>query len=175
MVLIVPIVWLLVHAEYGATLLVFAIAAVTDAADGLLAKRYGWVTELGKVLDPLADKLLLVVVFVTLSVLGLAPIWLSAIVVGRDVIIGGGALIYRLLYGSLGGRPTTVSKLNTLCQIVFVLAVIVRAAYPEVSPVLVTVMGALVFVTTIVSGLDYVLRYSGKAAAAQRAKTAQRP
>lgn len=174
MALIVPIVWLLVHGEYEVTLLVFAFAAVTDAADGLLAKTYGWITELGKILDPLADKLLLVVVFVTLSILGLVPVWLSAVVVGRDIIISGGALTYRLLYGPVEGRPTRVSKFNTLCQILFVLAVIVRAAYSQVSEVLVTVLGALVFVTTAVSGLDYVLRYSQKAAAAHRLKTARR-
>src|ERR1700712_3613895 len=73
MLLAPPTAWLLLHGEYWLTLLVFFVAAITDAADGYLAKRFGWETELGKALDLLADKLLLVTVFITLAVLGLVP------------------------------------------------------------------------------------------------------
>lgn len=166
--MIAPLVWLLASGEYLLTLMLFAVAAVTDAADGLLAKHFGWTSELGKVLDPLADKLLLVVVFITLSVLALAPVWLTVLVVGRDVVIGVGALVYKTLYGPLGGHPTSVSKFNTLCQILFVLAVIGAAATPVVPGFLVLGLGALVTMTTFISGLDYVLKYSGKAADVRR-------
>jgi cardiolipin synthase len=166
--LVGPVVWLLLHGDYPRTLIVFAIAAVTDAIDGLLAKRFGWTSELGKVLDPLADKLLLVAMFVTLSVLGLAPVWLTVLVVARDVVIAFGALLFRLSFGALEGRPTPVSKLNTLCQILFVLAVTARAAGASLSEPVVMTLGALVMVTTVVSGLDYVLRYASRAMKVRR-------
>lgn len=171
--LVGPIVWFLLHADYPRTLIVFAIAAVTDAVDGLLAKRFGWTSELGKVLDPLADKLLLVAMFVTLGVLGFAPVWLTVLVVARDVVIAGGALLFHLSFGALGGRPTPVSKLNTLCQILYVLAVIGKAAGIGIAEPVVITLGALVMVTTVVSGADYVLRYASRALALRRERRAR--
>jgi cardiolipin synthase len=164
-VLILPLVWLLVRGDYPLTLLVFGVAAATDAADGLLAKQFGWTSEFGRLIDPVADKLLLVVVFITLSLLDLVPVWLTVLVVGRDVVIGAGALLFKLRFGTLGGHPTPVSKLNTLCQILFVLAVVAAEASPLTPRALSTASGALVMVTTVVSGLDYVLRYGSKASA----------
>ena len=86
--LVVPIAITLLDGDFVATLWLFALAAFSDGLDGYLAKRFGWTTELGKFLDPLADKLLLVTVFITLAVAGLTPVWLAVIVVARDVIIG---------------------------------------------------------------------------------------
>lgn len=163
-----PTVWLLAHGEYRATLWLFAFAAATDGLDGLLAKRCGWTSELGKILDPLADKVLLVSVFITLAATGLAPVWLAAAAVGRDVTITAGAIAYKRLYGDLQGRPTAVSKLNTLCQILYLLLVVGAHAAQRIPEIAVTVLGALVFVTTMVSGLDYVLTYSRKALEASR-------
>ena len=104
--LTVPTVMLLAEGRYGLTLVLFAVAAASDALDGYLAKTFGWTSELGRILDPLADKLLLVSVFITLAVIGLVPAWLATIAVLRDVIIGLGAAIYRWLFGPLEGRPT---------------------------------------------------------------------
>lgn len=168
MLLVGPIVWFLVHGDYASTMVVFAVAAVTDAADGLLAKQFGWTSELGKILDPLADKLLLVAMFISLGLLGLAPVWLAVLVVGRDVVIALGALLFKLRFGALGGQPTPVSKLNTLCQILFVLAAIAGAAGISMPPAVLIALGALVLVTTVVSGLDYVLRYAARASALNR-------
>jgi cardiolipin synthase len=166
--LVGPIVWWLMHGDYPRTLVAFAGAAATDAVDGFLAKRFGWTSALGKILDPLADKLLLVAVFVTLGVLGFVPLWLTALVVARDVVIGVGALLFHVSFGELGGRPTQISKLNTLCQIAFVLAVTAGAAGSDLAGSLVMVLGGLVVVTTVVSGLDYVIRYARRAAAISR-------
>ncbi len=168
MLLVAPIAILLARAEYWATLWVFAFAAATDGLDGFLAKRFGWTSELGKILDPLADKLLLVSVFLTLAVLGHVPIWLAATAIARDLTITGGAIAYRYLYGYPNGRPTLVSKLNTLCQIIYLLLVVGAAAFQRSAEPASTVLGALVFVTTVVSGLDYVITYSRKAIAASR-------
>ncbi len=168
--LTVPIVLLLVEERYGQTLMLFAVAAASDVLDGYLAKTFGWTSEIGKVLDPLADKLLLVSVFITLAWVGLVPVWLATVAVARDVVIGVGAAVYRWLFGPLEGRPTVPSKLNTLVQLVFVIAVVWRAAFPDFPEWLIIVLGALVLVTTIVSGVDYVLTYVRKAVAVSRAR-----
>lgn len=170
MLLVAPVAWLLVRGDFRETLALFAFAAATDGLDGFLAKRFGWTSELGKILDPLADKLLLVVVFVTLAAIDLAPVWLAATVVARDVIITVGAIVYNRLYGYPNGRPTAVSKVNTLCQILFVLLVVAHGASGAVPPVMITIAGALTFVTTVVSGMDYVITYTRKAIDATRAR-----
>ncbi|MGC3981005.1 MAG: CDP-alcohol phosphatidyltransferase family protein [Steroidobacteraceae bacterium] len=171
MLLAPPTAWLLMQAEYWLTLLVFFIAAVTDAADGYLAKRFHWESELGKALDPLADKLLLITVFVTLAILGLIPVWLATLVVLRDVVITSGAIAYRLLHGPLlDAAPTVISKLNTLLQILYVFAVVFTAAMSWQLPVVLSAMAWLVLASTLSSGVDYVLTYSRRAAVASRAK-----
>jgi cardiolipin synthase (CMP-forming) len=168
--LTVPIVVLLADGRYGMTLVLFAVAAASDVLDGYLAKTFGWSSELGKLLDPLADKILLVSVFITLAVIGLVPVWLAAIAVLRDVVIGGGAGIYRWLFGALEGRPTVPSKINTLVQLLYVIAVVWQAAFRNLPEWLVLGLGALVLVTTVVSGVDYVVTYARKAMDVSRSR-----
>ena len=170
--LTVPIVILLVEGRYGQTLVLFAIAAVSDVLDGYLAKTFGWTSEVGKWLDPLADKLLLVSVFITLAWIGLVPVWLAAVAVTRDFTIGIGAGVYKWLFGPVEGRPTVPSKLNTLVQLLFVIAVVWHAAFPEFPEWAVIALGALTLVTTVVSGIDYVATYIRKAVAVSRARRA---
>lgn len=172
MLLVVPVAWLLIRGEYRLTLGVFAFAAATDGLDGYLAKRFGWTSELGKILDPLADKILLVSVFLMLAALGLVPWWLALTAVARDVIITAGAITYNWLYGYPHGRPTSVSKLNTLCQILYLLLVVGSQAVGVTAQAMLTILGALVFVTTVVSGIDYVITYSRKAVDASRQRRA---
>jgi len=152
----------------------FGVAALSDAADGFLAKRYGWQSDLGALLDPIADKLLLATVFIALAVLRLAPVWLMVAAVARDVIIVSGALLYRLMIGPLTVRPSAVSKLNTLAQAAFVLAVVGREQFslPEARAVM--VLGALVFATVVISAIDYVLIYGRRALGLARPRAAAR-
>lgn len=171
-VLVVPVALALVRGQYVLTLLLFAAAAFSDALDGWLAKTFAWTSELGKILDPVADKLLLVTVFVTLAALGLAPWWLAAAAVLRDVVIFAGATAYHLLFGRLDGGPSRLSKLNTLLQLAFVLAVVANAAWRAIPDALLVTLGAAVFVTTCVSGIDYVLTYGRLARRNSRARTA---
>ncbi|HMN43468.1 MAG TPA: CDP-alcohol phosphatidyltransferase family protein [Povalibacter sp.] len=168
MLLVIPVAWLLFEHEFRATLWLFAVAAATDGLDGFLAKRCGWTSELGKIIDPLADKILLVGVFLTLAIMGLIPLWLAIAAIGRDVIITAGAITYNSLFGDLQGHPTWISKLNTLCQILFLLLIVAAHAVGDVPQTAVTILGALVFVTTVVSGIDYVVTYSRKAIAVSR-------
>jgi cardiolipin synthase len=161
--LIWPITAALHAGEHRAALALFVAAAVSDGLDGYLAKRFNWTSELGKFLDPLADKLLLVTVFVECAWLGLVPWWLTAAVVARDVLIGLGALTYRLWFGALHGRPTLLSKFNTGAQLLYVMLVILHAAL-GVPPQEVLDAGALIaFATTALSGMHYVLTFTRRA------------
>jgi len=159
----VPIAMTLAYHRPVETLWLFCIAAASDGIDGFLAKRFGWQTDLGGLLDPIADKLLVATVFVMLALLRSVPVWLTAAVIARDCIIVLGAVAYRIALGPVTARPSLVSKLNTLCQAVFIVVVI---GTPQFSwpPDWQMLLGALVMVTVAVSGLDYVLVY-GRAAA----------
>jgi cardiolipin synthase (CMP-forming) len=161
--LIVPIALALLHHELLIALGLFFFAAVSDLLDGFIAKRFGWQSALGGVLDPAADKLLLATSFVVLAVMHLVPLWLMATAVARDLIIVGGAIAYRLWLGPVEARPSNLSKLNTLCQALFILCVIARQQFSQPDAWAIVTLGALTFLTTAVSGIDYVLRY-GKAA-----------
>jgi cardiolipin synthase len=147
-------------------IVLFACAAVSDAADGFLARRFNWQSELGGVLDPIADKLLLATAFVTLSYIKLVPLWLMVAAVARDVIIVSGAAAYRIFIGRLTAHPSLISKINTVCQAAYILAVVSLAKFSLPPQRLVTWLGALVFATVVVSGIDYVLVYGKRAAKA---------
>ena len=164
--LVVPIAIALARLQLSLAALLFFIGAASDGADGYLARRFGWQSELGGVLDPIADKLLLATAFVTLAYLKLVPLWLMAAAVGRDVIIVAGAIAYRTLIGPLTAHPSLISKINTLCQAAYILTVLSRAKFAEPPEWVASWLGALVFATVIVSGIDYVLVYGKRAAAA---------
>ncbi len=168
MLLVAPIVVLLVHGEWMATLVLIAVAGFSDGLDGFLAKRFGWQSRLGSMLDPAADKLLLVALFVTLTWLGLVPLWLTALVVLRDVLISGCSLAYNALVAPLTAQPSRVSKLNTVLQLAYVLGVITLQAFGWPPALLVEVLGAGVFVTLMVSGFDYIITWTRRTRAVRR-------
>jgi cardiolipin synthase len=172
--LVVPIAVSLANHRWELTIALFGAAALSDAADGFLAKRFGWQSELGAVLDPVADKLLMATAFVTLAYLRLVPLWLMATAIARDIIIVAGAILYRYWLGPLSVRPSVVSKLNTLCQAAFILAVVGREAFSAPSRWVVVVLGALTFVTVMISGIDYVLIYSRRALGIGAPRAAER-
>ncbi|MDP9082414.1 MAG: CDP-alcohol phosphatidyltransferase family protein [Pseudomonadota bacterium] len=161
--LVAPIAVSLAQHRPTVSVFLFGVAALTDAIDGLLAKRFGWQSALGGVLDPAADKLLLVTVLIMLAYLKLVPLWLVETAVLRDVVIVGGALAYRFWIGPLSARPSMISKLNTLFQAGFVLAVVGREAFSGPPAWLTMLLGALLFVTVVISGIDYVLVYGRQA------------
>jgi cardiolipin synthase len=163
MLLVAPLVWLLLQKNYTAALAVLVIAGFSDGLDGYLAKTFDWRTRLGGLLDPAADKLLLVSLFCALTYLGLVPLALTVIVIGRDVLIVLGALTYQLLIAPVAGEPASISKLNTACQLAFVFFTITNAAFELPPMISLVVLGAAVVFTSLVSGLDYVLRWSTRA------------
>jgi cardiolipin synthase (CMP-forming) len=163
--LIWPTIDALVSASYWTALTLVAVCAVSDGLDGWLAKRFNWTSHLGKILDPLADKLLLVSLFLTATWMNLLPWWLTAVAVGRDVMIGMGAVIYRLWFGPLHGRPTVLSKINTGMQLAVSLAAILGAAAGLPTREMVTALACFTLLTTIVSGADYLSLFTRRALA----------
>lgn len=124
-VILVPIVfWLLLSGETQAAFFAFVVAGVSDAVDGFLAKRYGWTTELGAYLDPLADKLLIVCIFLALGVRGDLPSWVVIAVVTRDLLIVIAVVLSWLLDHPVRIQPLIVSKANTLAQLVLAATVL---------------------------------------------------
>jgi len=127
--LVVPILLLVLGREFGWALGLFVVAGSSDGVDGYLARTYGWQSPLGALLDPVADKLLVAGMFITLAWMALIPVWLAAIVVFRDVVIFGGAVAYNFLIRPVEGEPTVVSKLNTVVVFLFLIFVLCRAAF----------------------------------------------
>jgi cardiolipin synthase len=151
-VLLVPVmVWAIASHEMKIAFFLFLAAGLSDAVDGFLAKRFNMTSELGAYLDPLADKVLIVSIYVSLGVIEAIPRWLVILVVSRDLFIVGGVMLAWILGTPMTVRPLTVSKFNTAAQIL--LAVVVLAAlgfHWDVWPVTFTLM-ALVTVLTLLS------------------------
>lgn len=154
--LVAPVVILLLQGRFAAALVVFGVAGFSDALDGFLAKHYGWQSRLGGLMDPLADKLLLVSSFVTLGWLGWIPAWLVVLVILRDLVIVAGAIFYNMRIEQVEAEPTIVSKLNTAAQIFLVLAVIFSLGVQTIPVFWIDMLLYSVLVTTLWSGLDYV-------------------
>ena len=170
-VLIVPLCRLIDGGRYDGALLVAAIAGFSDALDGFLAKRFGWQSWIGGMLDPVADKLLLMAAFVSLALAGELPAWLAILVVGRDLAIVAGAVAYHNLIGRFDAQPSQLSKLTTVAQIVFVLVELLRLSHwidlpAALRPVLIAGIAAL----TLASGLHYVVVWSARARRAVAAR-----
>jgi cardiolipin synthase len=171
--LIVPLLLAMRDGRQMQVLALFTIAAVSDGLDGYLAKRFGWTSQLGRFLDPAADKLLLVSVFLAAAWLGIAPWWVAAVAIARDLVIAGGALIYRLWFGPLRGRPSIISKINTGVQMAYLLAIVLASATGLPPREALEALAVVVVLTCIASGYDYVARFMGRArqniASAERA------
>jgi len=166
--LVIPIVMSLRSEDFRLALILIFVAGFSDGLDGYLAKKFDWRTRLGGLLDPLADKLLLITVILTLTFMNLTPVWLAAVVIGRDLIIVTGATVYNYLIGPVTGEPSIISKINTVCQLLYMLFVIANSAFAWPLDIGILLIGAAVLVTSVVSGLDYVIRWSVKAGANRR-------
>lgn len=161
--LIAPILYAILGGQYEIALILFFVAGFSDGLDGYLAKTFNWHTRLGALLDPLADKLLVAGCFVTLANTGMIPVWLAALVVARDIVIVGGATAYNFLIRPVEGEPTRISKLNTFFELSLVLIVLSRAGFGWPDRNTVIVLGSAVFVTVVVSGVDYVWSWTQRA------------
>jgi cardiolipin synthase len=129
-IIAVPVVfWLLLIGEAVGAFAIFVAAGVSDAVDGYLAKRFNWQTELGAYLDPLADKLLIVSIYIALAVKQELPLWLVVAVVSRDILIVAAVMLAWLMDHPVRIKPLVVSKLNTAAQILLASVVLFAAAF----------------------------------------------
>ena len=151
-ILLVPVVvWTIATGQMYFAFLLFLAAGISDAIDGFLAKRFGMKTELGAYLDPLADKVLIVSIYVALGITGVIPLWIVILVVSRDFMIVGAIILSWLVDRPVAIKPHMISKANTAVQIIFACLVLGSQGLGfDAEPVLTLVM-ALVAVLTLVS------------------------
>lgn len=160
---VVPLAWLLLNQRYPAALMLAFVAGASDGIDGWLAKRFGWVSRIGSLLDPIADKLLLGVCLTVLALQGHVPIWLLLLVLARDVLIVAGATAFNYLVSEVEGEPSLLSKLNTVVQIGLVLVVLVHLALAPHWPLGIQYWVWATAITTVASGAHYVWLWGGRA------------
>ncbi|KIZ42749.1 MULTISPECIES: CDP-alcohol phosphatidyltransferase family protein [Rhodopseudomonas] len=159
-ILLVPvIVWAIASNEMEIAFGVFIVAGVSDAVDGFLAKRFNMASELGALLDPLADKALLVSIYIALGIWGAIPRWIVILVVSRDIMIVGAVLISWLFGKPIPMKPLMVSKLNTAAQVAFAATVLAALSFGfEWGPYDVIMMG-FVAALTLVSVSFYLVEW----------------
>ncbi|RKZ84817.1 MAG: CDP-alcohol phosphatidyltransferase family protein [Gammaproteobacteria bacterium] len=167
-ILVLPVVWALLTSQFSIALILFAVAGFSDALDGFLAKHYHWESRLGSIVDPLADKLLLVASFASLTWLNLIPVWLFWLVMGRDILIVTGGLAYHYLLGKFKLLPVWSSKINTALQIVLVLLVILQHQWFSELQQVVTIGIWLVVSSVLYSGTEYIVVWGTRAWQQQR-------
>jgi cardiolipin synthase len=160
-------VWLVMERRFEAAFFLFLAAGLSDAVDGWLARRNGGGNSVGALLDPVADKALLVSMYVTLGLANHLPVWLVILVVFRDVLIIGGFLLVSALGHPMGWEPLLVSKLNTAAQIALVGIVLAQLGLDlrifGLDAVLAYLHTALIYVvaaTTVISGAGYLMRWT---------------
>ena len=162
-IIITPvIVYAILSGEALTALILMIVAGITDMLDGAIARYYNQRTTVGAYLDPLADKLMLISMFVTLFIVGEVPLFLFLAVIFRDVIIVVGAMAYEMVTHSLKMEPSMVSKVTTFMQIVYVVTLLLHMAYP-LADIWIEMVVWSTFVVTCVSGLHYMLVWTRKA------------
>ena len=154
------IVWLISEGRHPEAFWVLVAAGVSDAIDGFIAKRFNRRTELGALLDPIADKTLLVSVYVTLGIAGHLPGWLVILVVFRDLLIVGGFLLVHAMSHAIRSEPLIVSKLNTACQIALAAITLAKLGIGLQADMIVRGLIYAVAGTTLVSGAGYLVRWA---------------
>ncbi len=159
LILVVPVVWALATHRYTLALGLFAVAGVSDALDGGLAKSRGWSSRLGAFLDPAADKLLVLGTYTALAADHQVPWWLVGLLFGRDVVIVSGATFYRWRRGPFEIQPALSSKFATGLLIGVGLALVIQGVHPWLSREGRLILVVILAVALAVSGLDYIFTW----------------
>ena len=159
--LVVPLaVWLILVGRYGLAFWIFVAAGASDALDGFIAKRFDRRTRLGALLDPIADKTLVVSLYVTLGLAGELPNWLVILVVFRDTMIIGGFLLTQSIAVPKRYDPLYISKINTALQIILLGFALARLGLGADASLLTALLVYAVAATTTASGLSYLVRWA---------------
>lgn len=160
-IILVPvIIWAIASHQMKLAFAIFIVAGVSDAIDGFLAKRFNMVTEIGALLDPVADKALLVSIYMTLGISGSIPGWLVILVVSRDVMIVGAVIISWLLQNPIPMNPLMVSKLNTVAQVAFAALVLASLGFGFEAAAFETILMIAVAVLTSLSMVFYLIEWT---------------
>ena len=160
--MVIPIAFSLWNQYFISALLLFLVGGLSDGLDGFLARRYHWQTELGVILDPMGDKLMMLAAYLLLGWHNLLPWWLVGLVILRDLIIVTGTLLYRKFVGEAKLRPLFISKLNTTVQIVLVLIVMLSQII-NIHSLIIDSLIWLVTATTLLSGYAYINEWGRRA------------
>jgi cardiolipin synthase len=159
LILVPCVIYAMLAGEWDWAFAGFVIAGVSDGVDGFIARHFNQRSELGAYLDPMADKLLLVSVFVVLGIMGHLPLWLVVLAVSRDALIIGAVLLSTIMGHPVKVRPLMVSKVNTAIQIVLAAIVLAELAFSfalgPVRPALITISGLL----TVASAAAYLVAW----------------
>ena len=159
-ILLVPVViWAITAGEMKVAFILFLAAGITDAVDGFLAKRFGMDTELGAYLDPLADKAMLVSIYVALGIMEAVPRWLVILVVSRDIMIVGAVILSWFVDRPIPLKPLLVSKLNTVAQIALAGVVLGALGFGFSAGIALTALTSLVAALTLLSVVFYVAEW----------------
>lgn len=161
--LVAPVVWALLAGRYELAIVLFAVAGISDAVDGFLAKHNHWESRLGGILDPLADKLLLICTFVSLAWLDALSWWLVALILFRDLLVFGGGIVYNWLIEPFEAEPSFSSKLSTTLQIILGVLAVAHLGLYELPAGLFYWLELAVAAAVIISGTGYVLEWSRRA------------
>jgi len=167
-ILVIPIMIAFWNEDYEMAFFLILIAGVSDGVDGFLARFFNWRSRLGAILDPLADKILLICLFGVFAIKGLLPLWLMYLVVGRDIVILIGGFIYNFFIEKIEIKPLFISKINTTLQIALVLLVALNLASIQIVPWVLDGMIILVTLSTLMSGISYVFIWTRLAVSSKK-------
>jgi cardiolipin synthase len=178
LLLVIPTAVLLSRAEYGTALVLMIVAGISDGLDGYLARRYDWFSRFGAIIDPLADKFLVMTMVVVFAIQSLIPLWLLAIIIGRDVIIVAGGVLYRVLFGPFEMAPSLLSKANTAAQMLALIMIMISLCnFGDLSLFCRQVMWPwglwILAALGLLSGLHYVATWGYRASVHQRRRARQ--
>ena len=163
LLLVLPIAIAIVEGEFVFGLVLFCIAGISDGLDGYFARKYGWVTAFGKIIDPLADKLLLLVTTVTLGLLGHFPVMVLFLMIAKDLAVVGGVLVYTALAGFPEVRPILVGKVTTVLQLLLIgYIMITLVASMSVVSMFMSILVWVVVIATILDGCSYLWLWTNK-------------
>ncbi len=159
-ILVLPIGILLYKEIWTTAFALIFIAGISDGIDGYLARKYQWQSRLGSILDPLADKLLIVIIFIIFAHKGIIPNWLTSLIIVRDIIILSGAVSYQWLTRDLVVSPLLSSKINTALQIVFVLGLMLHLTFMPLPEIVLSYAQLTIAAIAIISGYHYISCWS---------------
>jgi len=164
LLLIVPFLIFLYQRQYNLAFYTFIFAGLSDGLDGWMARRFQWQSTFGSMIDPVADKILVMSSFISLGLIGLLPWWLISLVIIRDFTISSGVLVWHFyIQRHMDFEPTKISKINTIFQIILVTICLFELAYYQFPSLVINTLIVLTTFTTTVSFIDYVWTWGNKA------------